>query len=79
MSENKQAPKENNKKGSSKPSFNSNWIYALIGIFLIVFLLKDSFTNNNYKKISQNEFIETMFKAHDVDRVVIVNNRDVEV
>ncbi|MGB1019153.1 MAG: ATP-dependent zinc metalloprotease FtsH [Chitinophagales bacterium] len=62
-----------------KPGFNFTWIYGIVGVLLLLYFFMDNSIGENHKLISQNYFIETMFKAHDVDRVLIVNDKDVEV
>lgn len=78
MEDNKKTNKKE-KPSIKKPGFNANWIYAIVGFFLLMYLFMDNSLSDTNKKISQNYFLENMFKAHDVERVVIVNNKDVEV
>lgn len=73
-------PIPNRKKKAPKGGgFNATWIYALVGFLLLLYFFMDNSTANSHKLITQNEFIERMFKAHDVDHVVVVNGKDVEV
>jgi len=75
----KETPDNKKKPSINKPGFNSNWIYAIIGFFLLMYIVMDNSMGSSSKKITQNYFLENMFKAHDVERVVIVNDKDVEV
>lgn len=70
----KNTPKKDNKKKPVKPGFNSSWIYGILGFaFLMLILMNNS--AGKVKEISQKRFVEEMFKAHDVDNVVVVNNK----
>jgi len=61
-----------NKPGNSK--FNSYWIYGLIALFLLA-LNFYSMTNSSSEAISYNQF-EYMMKDGDVERLVVVNQKD---
>jgi cell division protease FtsH len=73
------------KKGSNSPKkedggFNPYWIYAILGVLLVVSLfLSGGFGGGDDKKISQNHFVKEMLLADDVARVVVVNDKQVEV
>ena len=77
--------KENNKKGSKlsnneEGGFNPYWIYAILGVLLVVSLfLSGGFGGSDDKKISQSYFVNEMLLADDVDKVVVVNDKQVEV
>ena len=77
--------KKNYKKNKISPKkedggFNPYWIYAILGVLLIVSLvLSGGMGGDNDKKISQSEFVNDMLLANDVDKVVVVNDNQVEV
>src|SRR5215510_14781477 len=64
-------PNQPPKKG---PRFSIYWIYAIIFAVLIGFQLFGSFSTN-LKEIDQDYFFEILKKG-DVDKYVIVNNRN---
>ncbi|MBV7440049.1 ATP-dependent zinc metalloprotease FtsH [Weeksellaceae bacterium TAE3-ERU29] len=58
-------PENNNNKNNNKPSFNLNWVYTAIAIFLAgwFFFMSDSI-NSNRKKIQSNQFFEYVEKGY---------------
>ncbi len=70
--------KDNKKVPLKKPGVNISWFYGIAAFLLLMYIMMGN-PPNRHKQISQNEFIQDMFKAHDVDHVIIVNNKDVEV
>lgn len=72
-------PKKNNDKneGKNKNSFNFYWIYALIGVIMLIFLY---FQNTSFSEpINEAVFFQKMVPQGDVERVILVNNEKVEV
>ncbi|MEL6922659.1 MAG: ATP-dependent zinc metalloprotease FtsH [Bacteroidota bacterium] len=63
---------KDNKSGNSR--FNSYWIYGLIALFLLA-LNFYSMTNSSSEAISYDQF-ETMMKDGDVDRLLVVNQKE---
>lgn len=59
------------------PRFNLYWIYAIIGIVLLSVNFLDF--HPKPKEISFQEFQRDYLSSHDVAKLVVVNNRDVEV
>ncbi len=67
---------KNGQKKSLKPKFNFYWIY---GILAVVFISLQYFSfNNELKEITWNRF-EEMLLRHDVEKVVVINNKYAEV
>ena len=90
-SENKQAGQENQpnqerqeKKtdfqplGRKAPKFNMNWIYGIIAIVLLGFMFMSPMGGDPVE-ITWQRFQSEMIANHDVNRVVVVNDRRVEV
>jgi cell division protease FtsH len=70
MKENKKTPK------SAMPKFKGNWIYiGLIGLLIGLMLFRP---NSPIKKVDMRQ-LESMLKAGDVERIVLINNGDAEV
>jgi cell division protease FtsH len=66
----------NNLKKTGKTRFNIYWIY---GIIAVIFLGLQYFSfNNEIKEIDWNKF-ETMLVRHDVEKVVVINNKYAEI
>ncbi len=64
---------EGDKQENPKPRFNSYWVYALIGLALIIFNLI-SFSSISNDPIPWERFA-TMVKDHDVERLEVVNEQ----
>jgi len=63
-------------KKNGKARFNIYWIY---GIIAVIFLGLQYFSfNNEIKEIDWNKF-ETMLTRHDVEKVVVINNKYAEI
>jgi cell division protease FtsH len=67
--DNNQAPDKKPDK-NLKPRFNTNWIFAVLAVSLIVFSLF-----NNGKAVPQTTKTEimSMITGHDIDKIVVVN------
>jgi len=78
LEEKKGNKKKGDKKSSPKPQFNATWLYG-IGIFGLLMYLVIGSSIGGTKEISQNEFIEEMFKAHDVDHIQVMYDNRVNV
>ncbi len=71
-------PRDNKDKSPKKgPKFNLYWVYAIIGIVLLSVQFLDLGTKP--KEISFQEFQRNLLANHDVSKLVVVNNSDVEV
>ena len=64
---------EGDKQENPKPRFNSYWVYALIGLALIIFNLI-SFSSISNDPIRWDRFA-TMVKDSDVERLEVVNEQ----
>lgn len=73
--------KENKKPQDNKPNnfpkFNIYWIYGLIAISFIGLQFLDF--GSNSKEITWTQFEKEMLRAHDVEKVVVVNREKAEV
>lgn len=78
MDDNQDIKDNNRKPGLPKgPKFSVYWIY---GVLLLLFLGAQFFSfNTNVKEISFEKFNSDMLQSHDVDKLVVVNNKTVEV
>ena len=74
---NSEAPGNNDKNPRKGPRFNIYWIYAIIGIILISMQFV-SFSGSP-REISFQEFKDNILQSHDVDKLVVVNKKTVEV
>ncbi|MEZ4915956.1 MAG: ATP-dependent zinc metalloprotease FtsH [Chitinophagales bacterium] len=85
MSEEKQKKKNTPKQpiipnNNGNDGFNPYWIYAILGVLLIVSIfLSGGMGTSTDQKITQDYFKDEMLLADDVKRVVVVNDRKVEV
>jgi AFG3 family protein len=61
---------------NNKPKFNIYWIY---GIIIVAFLAIQFFSGNNTEEITSSKFINEMLLPHDVEKIVIVNDKKAEV
>jgi ATP-dependent metalloprotease FtsH len=61
---------------SIKPRFNSNWIFAIVAVSLILFQLL--YGGKPIQKASKNE-IKEMIAKHDIERIVVVNKSQAEI
>src|SRR5687767_8722522 len=59
------------------PKFSYYWIYAVIAVLLITFQIF-SF-NSSLETVDVGKFQEQMLKSHDVEKLVVVNNKIAEV
>ena len=66
--------KKENKKKPVNPGFNSSWIYGILGFAFLMLILMNNSTGKA-SEISQKRFVEEMFKSHDVENVIVVNNK----
>ena len=66
--------------GGDKRGGNFYWIYAILGVLLVVSLFLSNGTGGeNNKVITQNYFVKEMLLSNDVERVVVINDNQVEV
>ncbi|MFT5072327.1 MAG: AFG3 family protein [Chitinophagales bacterium] len=76
MGENKKSKNKSKEDGG----FNPYWIYAILGVLLVVSLfLSNGAGGENNKVITQNYFVTEMLLANDVEKVIVVNDNQVEV
>ena len=59
-----------------KPRFNTNWIFAVLAISLILFSLFNS--GKAVQQTTKNE-IMTMIANHDIDKIIVVNKEQAEI
>ena len=74
---------KNNNQGSEKkpdknlkPTFNTNWIFAILAVSLIAFSL---FSNGKVAKNATKNEIKQMIINHDIERIVVVNKEIAEI
>jgi cell division protease FtsH len=74
-STNNQAPDKKPDK-NLKPRFNTNWIFAVLAVSLILFSLF-----NNGKTVQQTTKTEimTMIASRDIDKIIVVNKEQAEI
>jgi cell division protease FtsH len=73
-SNNNQADKKPDK--SLKPRFNTNWIFAVLAVSLILFSL---FNNGKAVQPTTTSEIKGMITNHDIEKIVVVNKDQAEI
>ncbi len=78
----KQKEKKDNKQNESMfnsnfPKFNIYWIYGLIAVAFIGLQFLDF--SDDSKEITWHQFEKDMLKAHDVEKVIVINRDRAEV
>jgi cell division protease FtsH len=72
---NNQAPdKKTDKDG--KPRFNTNWIFAILAVSLIIFSL---FNNGKSVQQTTTSEIKGMIANHDIEKIVVINKEVAEI
>jgi ATP-dependent metalloprotease FtsH len=61
---------------SIKPRFNTNWIFAILAVSLILFQL--FYSGKPVQKTNKND-IKDMIANHDIDRILVVNGKSAEI
>jgi ATP-dependent metalloprotease FtsH len=61
---------------NSKPRFNTNWIFAVLAVSLILFTV---FNNGKTAQPTTTTEIRDMIKNHDIERVIIANKDQAEI
>jgi AFG3 family protein len=74
-SNNNQVPEKKPDK-SLKPRFNTNWIFAVLAVSLIVFSL---FNNGKAVQPTTTSEIKGMITNHDIEKIVVVNKDQAEI
>jgi cell division protease FtsH len=69
--------KNKNNGQNNKPTFNTYWLYGLLFLFFIVLNVM-TFTKSGGQEITPGRFY-TMFQKEDVRKVVVVNEKSVQV
>ena len=59
-----------------KPRYNTNWIFAVLAVSLILFTL---FNNGKTAQPTTTAEIKEMIKNHDIERVIIANKDQAEI
>ena len=77
QNENKNKGQNENKLSNNFPKFNIYWIYGLIAVAFIGLQFLDF--GDNSKEITWQQFEKEMLKAHDVEKVIVVNRDRAEV
>jgi len=72
---NKQEPAKTPDK-NSKPRFNTNWIFAILAVSIILFQFL--FTGKTLQKATKNE-IKEMIARHDIEKIIVVNRDQAEI
>jgi cell division protease FtsH len=71
MAENKNKPGAGKKNdNTAKPKFNTNWIFAILAVSLIIFQVV--YTGKTSQKATTS-MIKEMISNHDIDKIVVVN------
>jgi ATP-dependent metalloprotease FtsH len=73
--DNNQAPDKKPDK-NLKPRFNTNWIFAVLAVSLIVFSL---FNNGKTVPQTTKSEIMSMIAGHDIDKIIVVNKELAEI
>ena len=59
-----------------KPRFNTNWIFAILAVSLILFSL---FNNGKAVQQTTTSEIKEMIANHDIEKIVVVNKDQAEI
>jgi AFG3 family protein len=73
--DNNQAPEKKPDK-NSKPRFNTNWIFAILAVSVILFQL--FYSGNSAQKTTKSE-IKEMIARRDIEKVIVVNKDQAEI
>jgi AFG3 family protein len=78
MTENANNTQEPEKKPDKniKPRFNTNWIFAIVAVSIILFQLL--YSGKTVEKTTKNE-IKTMITNHDIEKIIVVNKDQAEI
>ncbi len=70
---------DNNEQNNNakKPKFNLYWIYGIVLLGIIALNIVPM--SNNVKEISEAVFFQQYLPTHDVDKLLVINDRQVEV
>jgi AFG3 family protein len=74
-SNNNQGPDKKPDK-NLKPRFNTNWIFAVLAVSLILFSL---FNNGKAVPQTTKSEIMSMIASHDIDKIIVVNKEQAEI
>ncbi|MEN8119913.1 MAG: ATP-dependent zinc metalloprotease FtsH [Bacteroidota bacterium] len=77
QSENKDKNQSENKFNNNLPKFNIYWIYGLIAVAFIGLQFLNF--SDDSEKITWQQFEKEMLRAHDVEKVIVVNHEKAEV
>ena len=72
---NNQVPEKKHDK-NGKPRFNTNWIFAVLAVSLILFSL---FNNGKAVQQTTTSEIKGMIANRDIDKIVVVNKDQAEI
>lgn len=72
---NKQGPDKPPDK-NSKPRFNTNWIFAILAVSIILFQVL--YSGKTVQKTTKNE-IKEMFANRDIEKIIVVNKDQAEI
>jgi cell division protease FtsH len=72
---NSQAPEKKPDK-NGKPRFNTNWIFAILAVSLILFSV---FNNGKAVQQTTTSEIKGMIANHDIEKIVVVNKEQAEI
>jgi cell division protease FtsH len=72
---NSQAPEKKPDK-NGKPRFNTNWIFAVLAVSVILFTL---FNNGKAVPQTTTSEIKGMIASHDIDKIIVVNKDQAEI
>jgi len=61
---------------NQKPKFNSNWIFAILAVSILVFQIM--YGGRSVQKTTFNE-IRDMIVNHDIDKIIVVNKEQAEI
>ena len=78
MTENTNNNQDTEKKPDKniKPRFNTNWIFAIVAVSIILFQL--IYSGKTIEKTTKNE-IKNMIVNHDIEKIIVVNKDQTEI
>ncbi len=77
MAENNNSSTPDNKNGkNAKPRFNTNWIWAILALSVILF---EIFISRSPEHKATASMIKEMIKNHDIDKIIVINKERAEI
>jgi cell division protease FtsH len=67
---------DNKNSKNTKPRFNTNWIWVILAISIILFAIN---IGGGSEKKATDSMIKEMIKNHDIDKIIVINKERAEI